>query len=715
MKKNKTIRNKKSIVPNKNKKSILNKRNVKINSNPIVKEFEKKKPVSVKLNYIEPSDPLNLRKMFIDNEVKYIRENDVYDYTFKLFKEHLEDLFNRFPSIYWRNDKEYIDDVYNEILERSAKYIEQKKLIQEKQDIATTRKASTTKGLYTKFLDRFENIERKINLYMSDDNKTTEKFKVIDKDISQFLKTPSNIFDVEELKEIGKSTDYIEKIEFLKAVKSSLLSKPENKPVDTSDFLKIAIKPKRGRAKVETIKPSEVKQIKRKNVLVKPKNEVKKTDEDYEPILTDIKDLDTEINDDKKKVDTIIKEIVKEEVKKEEPTTTKIDAVVKEVVKEEIQKSDDIIQARFKKMNAGVFKKYGGQKQNILQYALDNNIEPLSGETDLAYVSRIVRELSSKLIPAKKYTTSTPSKLISKDDEVFDSDKTPIKASPIPDKFIEKKLLEIKEVEEAKQELFDHPSGDVDADEEHLQELENKIQRITKEMNEYEKKKKSGEGFFKDTFNKIKHIILNTGSPQTDKMVKKYGDYYVKRAMIHRKPVDKILKDIINVISLGQFNNYKRDYDDVFHLAVILQLENKNGNTVYLLTEKRPNIFWKEVSSLDDYPSNDDKLQVKLESFKPVSFAQMIEETKKIMGDKFNKYQAKDNNCQVWILSLFDAFFKLVGMDINNPVFKMIKNYIYQDMTPYITKTSSDVANKVTDLGHIFNRILYGASLRKRI
>jgi hypothetical protein len=72
--------------------------------------------------------------------------------------------------------------------------------------------------------------------------------------------------------------------------------------------------------------------------------------------------------------------------------------------------------------------------------------------------------------------------------------------------------------------------------------------------------------------------------------------------MIHRKPVDKILKDVINVISLGKFENYKKTYDEVFHLSVIFEVE-KDGNKVYLMTEKRPNIYWSKVNSINDYNS----------------------------------------------------------------------------------------------------------------
>ena len=74
------------------------------------------------------------------------------------------------------------------------------------------------------------------------------------------------------------------------------------------------------------------------------------------------------------------------------------------------------------------------------------------------------------------------------------------------------------------------------------------------------------------------------------------------------------------------------------------------------------------------------------------------------MGSNFNTYNAKTNNCQNYILSLFEAFYQLQKF----PLPGIIRNYIYQDMAPYITKFASDTANKVTDLGAMFNRIMGG-------
>ena len=54
-----------------------------------------------------------------------------------------------------------------------------------------------------------------------------------------------------------------------------------------------------------------------------------------------------------------------------------------------------------------------------------------------------------------------------------------------------------------------------------------------------------------------KHLIFNTKSPQTDKVLEKYGDYYISRMKIHRKPIEKMLTEFVNVLSLGDFNDIR--------------------------------------------------------------------------------------------------------------------------------------------------------------
>lgn len=211
-------------------------------------------------------------------------------------------------------------------------------------------------------------------------------------------------------------------------------------------------------------------------------------------------------------------------------------------------------------------------------------------------------------------------------------------------------------------------------------------------------------------YNKVKHIVFNTGSPKTDAILKAYGDYTIDMIAIHRKPVEKVLTEIINAISLGQFNEiYSNGYDDVFHLALILKVSQSGSNIQYLLTEKIPNIDWVQVKSIYNYKSKDNMV-LDLKPYKEVKLGEVMELTKNRMGSDFNTYNAKTNNCQVWIDQIVKS---IASLSKNYDIAEGVHDFIYQDMTPYISDFAGATANKVTDLGHFFGRIL-GKGKQKR-
>ena len=383
--------------------------------------------------------------------------------------------------------------------------------------------------------------------------------------------------------------------------------------------------------------------------------------------------------------------------------------------------TEKIIRDKFNTLNTQFKGKFAGKRSEMLKHAIENNLVIRDREENKAYLERIY----DGLYPKKQEVPLTPTK---KEEEKLADDlmegvitdnligtSTPIKSATPYDLYTEQQLLDAKKdfIKE-----IDHVSKDPDnseADKDFLlNDMNQQLNLVTAKLDELKKqgkgRYKKGGNFLKNAFNKVKHILFNTGSPQTDKIVKEYGDYVIKNAVIHRKPVDKILKDVINVISLGQFNNYKKSYDEVFHLSAVFEVE-KNGQMVYLMTEKRPNIFWSKVNSLDDYNSTDSS-RVNLSKFQPCTLSLMIDKTKQIMGSDFNTYNAKTgNHCQKYILSLFEAFYQLQRF----PLPAIIRNYIYQDMAQFITEFAGDTAKKVTDLGAMFNRVIGGKRRLKKL
>ena len=222
-----------------------------------------------------------------------------------------------------------------------------------------------------------------------------------------------------------------------------------------------------------------------------------------------------------------------------------------------------------------------------------------------------------------------------------------------------------------------------------------------------------GEGFgdivngIKNVARRVANVFTNSFSPATEKAVKKYGDYMITDARIHRNPVEAVLKKVLSLISGGKTDIYKQRYDDLYHLFMIIHMTNGQAMT-YQLTEKRPNIVWEDRKGLESPASKGDYMDFVLP--KPVLFRDVIELSMKKLGSNYHKYDAVTNNCQKYIQTLVDSMYELAGSSTPSEIIK----YITQNLDGIIDKDTSKVANAVTDVGHFFNRLTGGEEKRKK-
>ena len=218
-------------------------------------------------------------------------------------------------------------------------------------------------------------------------------------------------------------------------------------------------------------------------------------------------------------------------------------------------------------------------------------------------------------------------------------------------------------------------------------------------------------GLFDDTINRIKNVFTNDYSYATEQAVKKYGDNQITRAYVYRTPVS--VKSILNLISLGKFmENYEKNYDDVYHLYIIIEMIDKNGKYNYLLQEKRPNINIEVRKGLGSGEKNTESVEVILP--KSVLYKDMTDLAKKKLGINFTRYTATHYNCQSYILTLIESMFDLSGRNLKNEM--ELINFIYQDPKKLFSgiENIGKISNKVTDLGHLVGR-LTGASLKNKM
>jgi hypothetical protein len=192
--------------------------------------------------------------------------------------------------------------------------------------------------------------------------------------------------------------------------------------------------------------------------------------------------------------------------------------------------------------------------------------------------------------------------------------------------------------------------------------------------------------------------------PNDRKLLEEIGNQIVDGVCIYRVPLDKNLNKAVNAITLGKFQEFKKNnnYDDMFHLYAVARL----ANGEYVKFEKN------EVINLDkvDYsllPKEQKfKLDVNIDNGDPkVSFRQMLDNTLKSMGaDAYWQYDPLKNNCQNFIYNVMLAN----NWVNNNP---KLKDFVLQStnqLSQELSDAQKSVMTGITKLGTRFNILLKG-------
>lgn len=214
-------------------------------------------------------------------------------------------------------------------------------------------------------------------------------------------------------------------------------------------------------------------------------------------------------------------------------------------------------------------------------------------------------------------------------------------------------------------------------------------------------------GTVKKTAKKTRQIINKTAQsvktvaqggrddypPSVRKLLKNNGEKKIVSAIINRKPVEKKLSGLLNVLSLGQFkkNIENEPYDDLFHLSIVLRTE--DGKDILVEKNEVINMAMKGRKGGETLPI------APFQGGKTLN--EIMENTKKRMGGKFFGYSARNNNCQDFIMALLQSN----GMgDANDFTFvKQDAKQMFKGLG-----TLSKVADFITDLGGATNVLIKG-------
>ena len=174
-------------------------------------------------------------------------------------------------------------------------------------------------------------------------------------------------------------------------------------------------------------------------------------------------------------------------------------------------------------------------------------------------------------------------------------------------------------------------------------------------------------------------------------MLQIHGNKIITSIIIVRSPISNILYQILNNLTLGQLDERLIDYnyDQLFHLKVII-------NNKYSI-EKESTIKFTLNNSIK---SNSETIEVQNIPYN-LTIEKLCENCLNLMGkEKMFSYNAKNNNCQVFIRNLLEAS----GMYGN-------EEFIMQDIKQIFhgfTETRK-IMNTVTDIGNRLNMLSEGA------
>jgi hypothetical protein len=132
--------------------------------------------------------------------------------------------------------------------------------------------------------------------------------------------------------------------------------------------------------------------------------------------------------------------------------------------------------------------------------------------------------------------------------------------------------------------------------------------------------------------------------PSVKDVLRKHGDEPISKLVIVRNPVQKVLTGAMNAVSLGSFSKKfgRLPYDDLFHLAI--QVTTHSG--VWGLEKN-------EVITFTQNPvAKQDAEYIPISIPSGITMNSLMTGSEKIQGSNFTRYDASNNNCQDFIMSL---------------------------------------------------------------
>lgn len=183
-----------------------------------------------------------------------------------------------------------------------------------------------------------------------------------------------------------------------------------------------------------------------------------------------------------------------------------------------------------------------------------------------------------------------------------------------------------------------------------------------------------------------------TNPPAVRKILSQIGNEKIENLQLVRTPLSKISRFLLNIASFGQLESKLKEtnIDDLFHLSLFI-----NGK--YVLEK---NEVIKLTRNPNEVKDNSQTLVVPVSS--NITINELIENTQKQMGQNYGTYDAKTNNCSIFISNVLSAN----GLSTDNA--ETFLNQKTIELFEKFPSISSKLVKFVTDIGAAVDRQIYG-------
>lgn len=197
------------------------------------------------------------------------------------------------------------------------------------------------------------------------------------------------------------------------------------------------------------------------------------------------------------------------------------------------------------------------------------------------------------------------------------------------------------------------------------------------------------------------NLIRTKAPPYVRKLLKKYNDWDIRSLKICRAPLSAPIINALRLITLGKIdeNLKNKDYDKLYHLYILIELGKGDIKKRFIL-EKNSVVNFSEIGSKKIKGTC---MDINLPN---VDFGTFYRNAENLQGKKFYLYDAKENNCQVFV-SMFIIGNNLTCSSCGTR--EALMNFVLQDLDDLIIDPVWKLTRNITDFSAIVNRVLYGS------